>query len=825
MVRPVSWAFCHRRIGNRKGTQAMIEIRNRQILVDGQPRLLISGEIHYFRLQRDEWEDRILKLKEAGGNTVASYIPWLCHELDNGEIDLDGHTRPELDLGAFIDLCAAHDMFFFARPGPFIMAEMKNEGIPYRLYEDHPEIVPVGWDGTPAPARTLDYLAPAYLEAVHGWYAQVIPIIAQRLHANGGNVIALQLDNEVGMLSWVTNTPDLTDFTIGEFRAWLADRDGEGGIASRYGVDPADADAFAGVVRSPSEAVAGILMRDLGHYMRHRFARYIATLRAFAEEFGISGIPFVVNIHGTEAGGGEPFPIGISQLYESYTQAPGYLAGSDHYLGNLTGENASDLYLMNAFMEAVNRPEQPLTSVEFEAGEGDYGGGMATRLDPSAADFKLRLSVAQGNRLVNYYLFTGGINYRLDRITGDGNDRISFTGERHGTNAPVSPEGEINFTLPRLARTNRMVTSLGEGVATANEERDGLALAFIPDYWMTESIYRGNQVMPGIADSLRRTRFGGPAKATTRALLHLTFRYTAHDIQNRPLDVTETPVLALASAGCMDAGVQQKVVDWLRAGGRLFLHGEVPTRDMTGAGCTILRDALGLTPVTMRWASHRYFLSVNSDGWAAPRPELRVGWAQTFQPLASGTLLRVYGVDEACGFDIPVGDGRAIVVSAEIPVDLDLFRTAFAELGVEPGLTHDHPLDGIFLDSAKTADGARFIHALNLDGVDKLVRIFDQGEPLLDGRPVMLRRRDGVMLPVDLDLGEVRVAWSTAEIAERRPNGITLRLTGDHDAICLVTRRTVVASADHEAILREGNVLVTSRLRGTGEESLAINWA
>jgi len=121
----------------------MFEIRDKQILIDGSPRLLISGEIHYFRLQRHDWEDRILKLKAAGGNTVASYIPWLCHELETGEIDLDGHTRPELDLGVFIDLCAVHDMYFFARPGPFIMAEMKNEGMPYRLYENHPEIVPV----------------------------------------------------------------------------------------------------------------------------------------------------------------------------------------------------------------------------------------------------------------------------------------------------------------------------------------------------------------------------------------------------------------------------------------------------------------------------------------------------------------------------------------------------------------------------------------------------------------------------------------------------------------------------------------------------------
>jgi len=229
--------------------------------------------------------------------------------------------------------------------------------------------------------------------------------------------------------------------------------------------------------------------------------------------------------------------------------------------------------------------------------------------------------------------------------------------------------------------------------------------------------------------------------------------------------------------------------------------------------------------VGIRWADHRYFLSVNADGWAAPRPELRAGFAQTFRPREEGTLFRIYGTDEACAFDIPVGSGRAIVVAAEIPADLDFFRQAFTRLGAEPALTHDHPMNGIFLSSATTPDGERFIHALNLDGIDKAVKLFDEGEPLFEGRSIMLRRRDGVMLPIDLDLDDVRVAWSTAEIVERRTDGITIRLTGNHDAVSLVTKRTVVASADHEAILREGSVLVTSRIRGTGEELLRIDWA
>ena len=151
----------------------------------------------------------------------------------------------------------------------------------------------------------------------------------------------------------------------------------------------------------------------------------------------------LINIHGTEAGGGASFPIGISQLYPGYTQDAGYLAGSDHYLGDFDGGNAADLYLMNAFMEAVNLPDQPLASFEFEAGSGDYSQGMGRRNDPSAADFKIRMSVAQGNRLINYYLFTGGINYRMD---------ITPATATTGSASPVNGMGRARRSIPRAER-------------------------------------------------------------------------------------------------------------------------------------------------------------------------------------------------------------------------------------------------------------------------------------------------------------------------------------------------------------------------------------
>lgn len=796
----------------------MIEMRGRQLLIDGQPRLVMSGEVHYFRLRREEWADRIGKLKTAGCNCVASYIPWLMHELEAGVFDLEGRTRPELDLGGFIDLCRDEGLWFLVRPGPFIMAEMKNEGLPYRLYEEHPEIVPVSWDGKPVPTRTVDYLAPAFLAESRRWYEAVMRVIAPRLQPRGGNVIAVQLDNEIGMLSWVTNSPDLTEHVLADFAIWLGVRYDSDELQRRYPFNWNDGQARAIGVRSPREEYAARLTRDLGWYMRDRFARYVAALREFAEEFEIEGVPFVVNIHGTSDGGGATYPIGISQLFEAYTRESGYLPGSDVYLGDLTLWNLPDLYLINAFMTAVQRPEQPLSSVEFEAGDGDYGRDGSRRVDPSAADFKLRMCVAQGNRLINHYLFSGGVNVQLPRAVGDGDDRVAFTGERHGVAAPIDPEGRPNPLYPYLARSIGALMAVGEKLAEMREEWDPVAFGFIPDYFMTESVYPESESMKQMVENLAANRFGGPRKVLARAMLLTGFRFGAVDLQNRALEPERTPVLALTAARYMDRAVQAKLVEYLAQGGRLFLMGEVPLFDMEGEPCTVLADSLGLRWVADRRGTPSYFPSAVADDWAAPREEWRVNALQTFEPSYGRVILRVRGEDEACGFEIGVGKGTAIVVTADVPCDVEFFRAGFERLGVRPQLAHNCAAGGIFLTSTASPGGERFLHLLNLDGFEKRVRPTEDGQDLLGGREVVLGSKVGLMLPINVDVGIGVIRWSTAEIAAIEPHAVRFRRTQPREVLAISTDSPIVVGERLE-MERQGETLLVTHTSPAGSDA------
>lgn len=764
----------------------MVELKNKRIYIDGKPQLIMAGEIHYFRLKKYAWQDRINKLKKAGLNCVSTYIPWICHETKKRDYDFTGKYREEHDLSGFLDLCIENGLYIFVRPGPFIMAEMKNEGLPFWIYEDHPEIKPVTWDGKPVTTRTVDYLAPAFLAECRQWYKAVMEIIVPRLYTNGGKIIAIQLDNEIGMLSWVSNFPDLTENVIADFCNWLEMHYGEA-LKSRYNFDVYDRALAARKFRSPDESFSLRYMHDLGLYMRYRFARYADILCSYAREAGVAGVPFVINIHGTSGGRGFTFPIGISQLYESFAGKKDFFSGTDIYLGDLTMVNFVDLYLINAFTDAMNSPDQPLTSVEFEAGDGNYNDGYGQRYDISSVDFKMRMCIAQNNRFINYYLFAGGYNYRFSESLGDWNDRIAFTGEKHGFAAPVGPDGELNYTFEHMAEGIHSVMAAAHKLADMDEDRDGVAFGFIPDYFMTEYVYPQSEKMRDVRQSLERIRAYGSWEATARAMLLLNFRFGSLDIQNRRLTPEEIPALVLPSAKYMHSHVQKKLVDYIAAGGKLLLCGELPQYDMEGVPCSILTEAIGVE-VKGFYTNDRpfHYLTIKPVNAVSHIKETITGFAQAVRGRGITPLIKIYANNDVCAFEKNIGKGRVIAILTPFVCNLEFYRLVFDHLGVKPSLSHDFESHGLFMSSASNKKGERFIHILNLDGFDKEFHVYQDGLPLFDNATIFLPARRGVMLPLNLTLDNgVKIVSSTLELASCGSNSLTFKLTGRNGIVIL----------------------------------------
>ena len=153
---------------------------NTQFLYDGQPVTILSGAVHYFRTLPEQWEDRLLKLKACGLNTVETYTCWNLHERKEGQFDFSGL----LDIERFIETAEKLGLFVILRPGPYICAEWDFGGLPSWLLS-YPDIA----------LRCDD---PMYLEKVKPYYRELLSRIRPHLCTNGGNVIMVQIENEYG---------------------------------------------------------------------------------------------------------------------------------------------------------------------------------------------------------------------------------------------------------------------------------------------------------------------------------------------------------------------------------------------------------------------------------------------------------------------------------------------------------------------------------------------------------------------------------------------------------------------------------------------------
>lgn len=732
--------------------------------------LVLSGEVHYFRLDRADWADRLDAAADTGVTVVATYIPWLVHETADGSLDVTGRTRPELDVGAFLDLCAERGLGVIARPGPFVMAELKHEGLAQRLLREHPEIVPPGWDGARPAETVVDYLHPAYLAACREWYDAILPVLAPRTAARGGPVVAVQLDNEIGMLPWVTNSPDLSDATVAGLVRHLVAAEGAAAVRERYGLDPEDPEPWGPALRSPHEDVVLALHRDLGRYTRERYAQYVGVLRGWVRDAGIDE-PLLVNVHGCWGGDARVFPLGISQLSRTWADRPDVLPGTDYYIGDLTAATLPGLWASNAFLAATTTGDQPTGSLEFEVGTGDYGEALDLSSGPEAAPLKLQLCLAQGSTFISYYLLTGGRNPLLPEPVGDGNDRVAATGERHGFAAPIDPEGHPAPGYPVLRSATRAVAGAAALLRAARPETPPVTLGFVPDHYLTEYRYPGSVREARFVAELDRFRGSGPREVLTRALVLGGYAPDAVDLQtDGPIALPAGRVLALAPTPHLDADVQERLVAWVRGGGRLLLHGPVPERDLLDRPCALLLDALGVRAGARVESSATRFPSVTPADGRLPTAEVRAGFVQPLTALPPGAdvLARVTGTGEPCVVQVPCGAGAVLLVAADLPCLLPVWARLLAGLGANPVVDVDASVPGIVVVPTATPDGTRVLHVLNVSPFDAEVALSRDGTPLgPDGAALLLPRRSGAWLVQPPGAASADLGFTGAEGAAR----------------------------------------------------------
>ncbi|XP_069003173.1 beta-galactosidase-1-like protein 2 [Embiotoca jacksoni] len=151
-----------------------------QFTLEGEPFRVLGGSIHYFRVPRAYWRDRLTKLKACGINTLTTYVPWNLHQPERGRFNF--HTQ--LDLEAYISLAAELGLWVILRPGPYISSELDLGGLPSWLLQDS--------------SMRLRTTHPGFTQAVNKFFDKLIPKVVPLQFKKGGPIIAVQVENEYG---------------------------------------------------------------------------------------------------------------------------------------------------------------------------------------------------------------------------------------------------------------------------------------------------------------------------------------------------------------------------------------------------------------------------------------------------------------------------------------------------------------------------------------------------------------------------------------------------------------------------------------------------
>lgn len=708
-------------------------IRAGQFWLNDQPQLIQAGEFHYYRTPQDQWRQRLGLLKTAGFNTLATYIPWLWHQVEEDISDVDSHSHPLRNLAGFLDLATEMEFFIIARPGPYIMAETINEGIPPWVFRNYPQTAYVSQDGKTQ--NIASYLHPDFLGCVKKWYKAVFEVLTPRQITQGGRIIMIQLDNEMGMIQWVRNIMDVNPDTLTRFAHYLESIYG-GHLPALY-----QAGNLVTVIQdalTQPQASSRQVVEDYRRFYRSYLWDYTSFLWNEARSHGMDVLP-VINIHGF-GNGGKTFPIGISQLINVMSM-DGMLSATDVYPIFIGEGNFHQLLLVNEMTKALHNQAQALFSIEFQAGgNNDFSGSQS-----SLYDLHTRLCVSSGMRAINHYLFCDGEN-----------DPILSPTKRHDWGHPVRKDGTLRNHYHRYGRLSRVLTAYGADLILSQPE-PVTTIGFQLDYFMTEVNNSSTQDATHIITHQRDViLFDFIARGL--ALTHRAFNTV--EISRTDLNIAETPVLWVLMDKQCDAATQQKLVDYADQGGKLIIIGRMCVEEFNHAPCTILKTALGLDEIHTDPPFTQALIS------AFTHHDVPVQFLESY----SGEFDDVFATrpnGEVVGFVKKMGMGKVMLFGAAMTSntldDLDVFKQMAQQMECPSPFTMRDWADVRLSRGEKGS--FLFINNYQDDPVETTVQYNEA--LLLGGHAVSLPARSGVILPIDWKFNnDITLHYVTAEVTD-----------------------------------------------------------
>jgi len=460
-----------------------IVIKNNIFQIGSKKLFINSGEIHYFRISPDQWEDRLIKAKSLGLNTVSTFICWSFHEEKFGEFDIRSIGK---DLDHFLHLCENKGFYIIIRPGPWIGADLKNGGIPNWILEEHPKIMSLNdigevpkWSSKEIPP--ISCLSPTYLRLVENYFDNICEILRRHMYPHGG-IIMLQLVNAMS----ITSSSHIFDSDYNPVALEFYKRYLKGKYKDIEIINALYNQSFLNIehITPPSTktqedaAHSDNEFRNIGEFIRnmdwmefkeHILEEYIATISYFLRKKEIY-IPYFVDI---------PYigsPINVQGILNAYKTK--ILVGftiNEEFL--LDVNNVEEL--LETGLEIL-KTQMPLFNFIPELTIGSPN----KIVPPNRIHLLVRLLLGHGIKGMNYYMGVGGRNPQLSAnekpsnayastVGFDGKSLIiDETGNSYDFGAPIGIKGQKNPSFEVIELTSQYIQSNFEQLLSAKKVYD-----------------------------------------------------------------------------------------------------------------------------------------------------------------------------------------------------------------------------------------------------------------------------------------------------------------------------------------------------------------
>lgn len=522
---------------------------------------LVSGAVHYWRLDRGRWEALLDMVAEMGFGMVETYVPWSVHEVERGRFDF-GDTDRSKALPEFIRACHERGLYLIVRPGPHINAELTLFGYPERVLRDE-QCLSVSVDGDkvwmPIPPKMWpapSYASEAFYRELGLWFDALAPILKKELAAEGGPVVAVQLDNE--FCNMFRNSAWDHDYHPDSLELWkkfISDKRGK-------------------AIEAPREFKAEVqadlpLYLDWIEFKEFYMRNALSRLRSMWEERGIRGVPFFSN-----------YPVGHDVPPSNWAELEKVVDfhGPDMY------PTRKQYYVQKAltsFASGLSRlPYMP----EFSSG-GFFWSAPVSIEDQR---FTTPACFMHGIKGVNFYMLVERERWYGSPISRDGRKRQAYWDLFEDFNRwfkrtrvnELEKQSSILLLSVRDYERLSLATTLLDPAPPLAPYIVGAGVHCLEENFGFED------VIPISYETHWQALFNGLSSAkvpfdcgnTSQALSSLK-RYA---------------MVLCPTFEFLDQEVQQKLLDYAQAGGVLVIGPRLPRLDSAMEPCEILRDACGM---------------------------------------------------------------------------------------------------------------------------------------------------------------------------------------------------------------------------------------